>query len=355
MHLKKINNIDLKLDLSYVLKNIIKESQYTIPIFIPHLGCRNECVFCNQRKISGNIKQEPVENVENIIEKYLEYFKHVENKKIEIAFFGGSFTGININRQIQYLEAANKYIKSGKVNSIRISTRPDYISVDILKLMKKYNVRTIELGVQSLDNNVLLASKRGHQKKEVVRASKLIKFFEINLGHQIMLGLPESTPQTELYTIDEVLKLSPSDLRIYPVYIIEPSELYDMYIDGRYNPLTLDEAIIRTYNIIKRCQKTDIKIIRIGLQSTEIITSKNDTVIGPVCDNFGEYVIAKVVREKIEDEINGIKLVYNDEGYNRINIITEKRYASFIIGPKKINRLYFKEKYNVDLKIKYVD
>ncbi len=355
MHLKKVNSFEIKLDLSDVLRNITKESQYTIPIFIPHLGCRNECVFCNQRKISGSIKQEPVDNVENIIEKHLKYFRNIKDKKIEIAFFGGSFTGINIKRQVEYLEAANKYIKSGKVDSIRISTRPDYISVNILKLMKKYNVKTIELGVQSLDNNVLIASKRGHLKKDVIRASKLIKLFGINLGHQIMLGLPESTANIELYTIDEVIKLKPTQLRIYPVYVIEPSELYDMYLDGRYNPLTLDEAINRTYSIVKKCQETNIKIIRIGLQSTEIITSKNDSIVGPVCDNFGEYVIAKIVKEKVEEEIGKITLGNNDNEWNDINILTEKKYASFIIGPKKVNKLYFKDKYNVNLKIRYID
>ncbi len=345
------NIININLDLDKELKNIDKEDHYTIPIFIPHKGCKNECVFCNQRKISGEIEEQKVEDVDNIVSEYLSYFKNVENKNIEIAFFGGSFTGINVNEQIKYLKAANKYIEKGLVSGIRISTRPDYISIPILKLMKKYNVTTIELGVQSLDDEVLLSSKRGHTKKDVIRASKLIKLFNINLGHQIMIGLPKSTLKSEIYTIKEVLKISPSMLRIYPVYVIEPSELYDMYLNGSYVPLSLEEAAHRVYSVFKCCQNSDIKIIRIGLQTTEIINSKNINIIGPVCDNFAEYVLSMIVREKIEEIFANINLLENNDKNIIVNITVKSKFVSFISGPNKINKIFFKEKYGVNLKI----
>ena len=219
----------IKLDLSNILKNFInKDNQYTIPIFIPHKGCPNNCIFCNQKRISGQLKNVSIEEIDNIINEYLGYYD-VHDKRIEIAFFGGSFTGIDITLQRQYLGVAKKYVDSRKVDSIRLSTRPDYIDEDILTMLKEYNVGTIELGVQSMDEKVLNYAKRGHTASDVIFASKLIKKYGIKLGHQIMIGLPNSTLETELYTIRECLKLGPTQLRIYPVYVIEDSELYDMY------------------------------------------------------------------------------------------------------------------------------
>lgn len=347
--MKNKNVINIKLDILSLLKNILnKEEQYTIPIFIPHKGCPNECVFCNQRKISGLQKNVSLEEVDSIISKHLSFFNN--NKKIQIAFFGGSFTGIDVNLQIQYLEIANKYIKEGRVDSIRISTRPDYISLNILKMLKKYNVKNIELGVQSMDNDVLNISKRGHNDVSVIRASLLIKYFGFELGHQIMVGLPGSNINRELITINRLLKLKPNELRIYPVYVINPSELYDMYKRNLYIPLTLSEAVERTSLIIKECKKTDVRIIRIGLQSTDEITSNNLDLVGPVCDNFAEYVMAKIICEEIEKDISG-KLDKNMA--NIINIFTDLKYASIVVGPKKINKIYLIDKYkNYDIKIK---
>ena len=339
----------IKLNLDEELKNLKnKKEQYTIPIFIPHKGCNNECVFCNQRKISGSLKEVLPEEVDDIISRYLEYFKN-SNKYIEVAFFGGSFTGIDIKLQEEYLAVANKYIIQGKVDGIRLSTRPDYISPRILNLLKKYNVKTIELGVQSLDDNILKLSKRGHTKLDVVKASRLVKMYGFNLGHQIMIGLPGSSVQTEIATAKEVVKLAPKELRIYPVYVISPSELYDMYLRGEYVPLEFNEAVERTYEVLKVINTTDIKVIRLGLQSTDEICSKNENIVGPVCDNFAEYVFARAVRNKIVETLNSEKLY---QGINALEVIVPKRYISLVVGPKKVNKIYFKENFNIDLKVK---
>lgn len=360
MRMKNIN-IKINLNLDEELKNIAnKEEQYTIPVFIPHKGCKNECVFCNQRKISGKIKSVTVEDVDNEIRKYLHYFDNkneIKSKKIQVAFFGGSFTGISIKEQIAYLKVANKYIEEKKIDSIRLSTRPDYISPRILKLLKKYNVDTIELGVQSLDNDVLNKSKRGHLKKEVMRASRLINLYGINLGHQLMIGLPNSNLQKELYSIKECLKFNPINLRIYPVYVINPSELYDMYKKGEYIPLNLEEAIDRTYEVIKACRNSDVRIIRIGLQSTDEITSSNAELIGPVCDNFAEYVLAKFAFEKLDKKINIEVNKIEDKNNIKVNVEvnTNSKYISIVSGPRKINKEKLKDKYksyNLDIKVK---
>lgn len=342
----------INIDLSEELKNISnKEEQYTIPIFIPHLGCNNECVFCNQRKISGNQKIQDLDEIRAHIRENLGCLKN--KKKVQIAFFGGSFTGIPLIHQIRYLEVANEFIKNKSVDSIRISTRPDYINIEILKNLKKYNVKTIELGVQSMDDLVLKSSKRGHTASDVIRASIIINLFGIELGFQIMVGLPNSTKQSEIMTITKLLKFNPKQLRIYPVYVLENSKLYDMYLNNEYIPLSLNEAIIRTASVIKVCKNTDVQIIRIGLQSTGEITEYNSKIIGPVSDNFGEYALSKIVLEKLENEIlNKIDVNNVDNIKQKIEITVNKKYISIVIGPKKINKNYLQDKYNIELVIR---
>lgn len=356
-HQLPLKEYNLKLDLNHILKNILnKEDQYTIPIFIPHLGCNNECVFCNQRKITGLDSSVTIDDVENIINEYLEYFKDkVKDKKVEVAFFGGSFTGIPIQKQEEYLKVANRYLREKVVDSIRISTRPDYITPKILSMLRKYNVGTIELGVQSMDDEVLKASKRGHTSLDVICASRLIRTFGMNLGIQIMIGLPKSTLEKEINTIKKVLKLKPKVLRIYPVYVLKESKLYDMYLQKKYIPLNLEDAVDRVYNVLNECRKTDVKVIRIGLQTTSEITASNTEIVGPVCDNFAEYALAKIVLEQIEKYVCNNKL-NNVKDYRLIlNVTVPSKYISVVVGPKKINKIYLKEKYNVVLKVKGED
>ena len=334
--------MEINLDLKHELKNFSnKKEQYTIPIFIPHKGCPNNCVFCNQKKISGQLTDVTAQDVEDKIEEYLKYYSN-SKKKIEVAFFGGSFTGIPIDKQIEYLQVANSYVKKGLVGAIRISTRPDYINRNILDTMKKYNVKTIELGVQSMDNEILTLSKRGHTALDVVNASKLIHEYGIVLGHQIMIGLPGSTRESEVYTIKECLKLQPQQLRIYPVYVIPDSELYSMYENSEYKPLSINEAVMRCKAVIYECQKTDISIIRLGLQSTDEITAKNNDLRGPVSDNLAEYVMSALVRDKIEREIKNRQI---DDSKLIINV--PQKYVSICVGPKKINKIYFIKSWDI--------
>ena len=175
------------------------KKEYIIPIFVPHLGCPHQCTFCDQTKISGQQKQVTANDVRETIQYYLKNFRD-DSKYVEVAFFGGSFTAIDEKIQNELLEAANQYIAQGKVNSIRISTRPDYINKDILKRLKKYKVKTIELGVQSTNDYILAKCQRGHSFEDVKRASKLIRWNGFILGHQMMVGLPESTKLDEMNT-----------------------------------------------------------------------------------------------------------------------------------------------------------
>lgn len=218
--------------------------QYIIPIFVPHLGCPNDCTFCNQKSISGQTKQVTAEDVKQTIEEYLKSFKD-ESLHKEVAFFGGSFTGIDEAKQEELLEAAYEFVKNKQIQSIRISTRPDYIDKEKLKLLKKYGVKTIELGVQSTNDYILKKCKRGHTFEDVKKASKLIRMHGFVLGHQMMIGLPESTKIDELNTAKDLAKLKPKIVRLYPVLVIKGTELEKEYQNGEYEPIPLSQAVER--------------------------------------------------------------------------------------------------------------
>ena len=264
------------------------KKQYIIPIFVPHLGCPNDCVFCNQKSISGQTKQVTREDVKKTIENHLKYVK--ENSIVEVAFFGGSFTGIEKEKQIELLSTAYEYIKNKKVQSIRISTRPDYINRDILKTLKKYKVKTIELGVQSANDYILKKAERGHTFEDVKKASKMIRFYGFNLGHQMMVGLPESTHLDEINTAKQLIKLKPKMVRIYPVLVIKGTKLEKDYNEGKYKALTVVQAVETCKELVKLFVKKKIEVIRIGLQPTDVISSP---------ENEASEVVARTVSSSI--------------------------------------------------------
>lgn len=250
------------------------KKQYIIPIFVPHLGCPNDCIFCNQKSISGQKKQVTAKDVKKIIEDHLKFIN--PESKVEVAFFGGSFTAIEDEKQIELLEAAYEFIKLGKIESIRISTRPDYINKEILKRLKKYKVKTIELGVQSANDYILKRAGRGHTFKDVKKASRLIRWYRFNLGHQMMVGLPESTKLDEINTAKQLIKLKPKMIRIYPVLIIKNTKLEKECLSGTYKPLTVVQAVEICKELVKMFVKKKIDVIRIGLQPTEEISETNN-------------------------------------------------------------------------------
>lgn len=271
----------------------MEKKHLIIPIFVPHLGCPNNCIFCDQKSISGQTKQVTAEDVKKIVEEHLKMFEDQKAYK-EIAFFGGSFTAIDVEKQIELLEAAYEYIKAKKINSIRISTRPDYIDKEILKRLKKYKVKTIELGVQSSNNFILERAKRGHTFEDVKKASKLIRRHRFILGHQMMIGLPESGLPDDMKTAEDLAKLKPKIMRIYPVLVIKGTELEKEYNEGKYRPLNVPQAIEMCKDVYYYLNKKKIKVIRIGLQTTDLICDpkiEGSTVVaGPYHEAFRQLV-----------------------------------------------------------------
>ena len=325
------------------------KKEYIIPIFVPHLGCPNACTFCNQKSISGETKMVTEEDVRKTIEYYLSNFKD-NNKYVEVAFFGGSFTGIDEAKQEELLKAANEYIKQKKVNSIRISTRPDYIDKKILKKLKKYHVKTIELGVQSTNDYILARCKRGHNFEDVKRASKLIRRYRFTLGHQMMIGLPESTKIDEINTAKDLIKLKPKIARIYPVLVIKNTKLEEECIDKEYTPLTVNQAVDRSKEIVKMFQKKHINVIRIGLQNTETIKepgSQNSEVIaGPYHPAFRQLVESSMWYDAIVDKIKKC-----NSKVKEVELRANKQNINNIIGHKRENMINLKNVYDVDCKV----
>lgn len=265
---------------------------YNIPIFIPHLGCPFDCVFCNQRRITGKGTDVRAQDVRNIIEEELATLP--KNAHIEAAFFGGSFTGIPMNEQNELMDAVQPYIKDGSIQGIRLSTRPDYITREILDNLLAHHVTTIELGVQSLNDEVLKAACRGHNAAQVEKAVELIREYPFTLGLQMMTGLPGDTFEKSMYTANEFVRLKPDIARIYPTLTIKDTFLEKMYYEGRYKPQTLDEAVELAKNILLLFEENGIRVIRLGLQSTDEICENGAVTAGPVHSSFGELVESSI-------------------------------------------------------------
>ena len=325
------------------------KKQYIIPIFVPHLGCPNDCTFCNQKSISGQQKKVTENDVRETIEYYLNNFKEKDAYK-EVAFFGGSFTGIDVEEQEMYLKTAYDYIKEKKIDGIRISTRPDYIDKHTLKRLKKYKVKTIELGVQSTNDYVLELCKRGHTFEDVKKASKLIRRYGFDLGHQMMVGLPESTEKDEITTAKDLIKLKPKMVRIYPVLVIKGTALEKQYLAGEYEPLELRQAVERCKELCYLFGKKKIKVIRIGLQNTDTIcnpeNSESEVVAGPYHETFRQLVESSIYYDTI---VNKIKKY--DVKVKEIEVITHPQNVSNIVGYKRENVEKLKNMYDVDLSI----
>ena len=325
------------------------KKQYIIPIFVPHLGCPNNCTFCNQKKISGQLKPVTPKDAKNTIEYYLKNFKE-DNIEKEIAFFGGSFTAIDKNLQEELLKVAYEYKKAKKVQGIRLSTRPDCIDKEELKLLKKYGVTTIELGVQTTNDYLLKKCKRGHTFEDVKKASKLIRRNRFTLGHQMMVGLPESTRADELKTAKDLAKLKPKIMRIYPVLVIKGTELEEEYNLKEYEPLKVEQAVEICKELNNFFKKKKIDVIRIGLQNTDTITNpenpESEVIAGPYHECFRQLVESSSWYDRIVEKIKSFNVKVKT-----VEIRVNEKDINYVVGYKRGNIEKLEKMYNVEAKI----
>lgn len=324
------------------------KSHVVIPVFVTHMGCPFECIFCDQRKISGQKDEMTAEKMRIEIEKSLPTIR--EGTHVEIGFYGGSFTGIPEKQQFELLETANSYLTEGKVQGIRLSTRPDFIDKHIIEYLQSYNVGLIELGIQSLDDDVLEKTRRGYTSADAIRAMEMISSSGIRLGAQTMIGLPEDTVDKDISTAQVITGFSPEVVRIYPTLVVKGTLLEKMYREGRYNPLSLDEAVDISSKLLEIYTFHNIKVIRIGLQPTEELNDNCEVAGGPFHPAFRHLVESKLMLKKI------IRLLDNSariEG-KILNIYSPQNNLSDISGYKRENIKFLKETFGFkNILIKY--
>lgn len=315
-----------------------------IPIFIPHQGCPNDCVFCNQKAITARQPDVSLDDVRNTIDTWLSTLTDREGMQtIEIAFFGGSFTGIPMNQQSEYLSIACEYKERGLVQKIHLSTRPDYIDEKILDNLKHYKVDVIELGVQSFDEEVLKAAGRGHDSKCVYTACNLIKSYGFELGIQLMIGLPQDSLKKCIYSAKEAVMIGPSIARLYPTIVIENTELMEMYHRGEYTPLSTEEAVNITKEMYKILTDAGINIIRVGLKSSDLIRENGKIQGTTFHPAFRQLVEGSIARDKMEMLL--LDNLSASGTSNEVIFYSNARWFSNMIGHKGCNKEYFTTAY----------
>ncbi len=309
-----------------------------IPIFIPHLGCPNDCAFCNQRSISGRTHFD-ISDARRQIEDAL---STAGERESEIAFFGGSFTGIDRGLMVSLLDIAEEYVKAGKATSIRLSTRPDYISEEILDILGKYSVKTVELGIQSASDAVLTASKRGHTATDTVNACKLIKEHGFNLVGQMMIGLPMSDAESEVETAKLICSMGAVEARIYPIVILKNTHLVKMVENGEYKPLSESELVERSASVLSVFRENGVKVLRIGLHSGTELNSGEEIACGYYHPAMGELVEGELYYREIEKRISEL-----DPLPQKITVTVPRGELSKAIGQNGRNRTCLTEKFGL--------
>ncbi len=326
-----------------------KRKHVNIPVFIPHLGCPNDCVFCNQRSISGKLKFDP-DSVKREIEEALSTVP--SDAETEIAFFGGSFTGIDRQLMIYLLDLAQGYVNEGKVNSLRLSTRPDYIDDEIIDILKEYSVKTVELGIQSMSDSVLAQCKRGHRAVSSVSACKKIKDADFSLIGQMMIGLPGSELESELNTAAKIVEMGADGARVYPTVVFYETELCQMALEGSYTPLTNEDAVSRTKEVLKVFDNANVPCIRVGLCASENLSSEDTVYGGANHSAIGELAIGEIFYERIDE---ALKKLQSEGDLKKIpHVAVPVGCTSKAVGQKRKNIIRLCEKYSL-LNVKIVE
>lgn len=299
-------------------------SHANISIFVPHLGCPNRCSFCDQNIITGTVKLPNGEDIENAVNT-AKLSSNFDPHNTELAFFGGSFTAIDREYMLELLAAASRFVKSGDISGIRISTRPDCIDTEVLGVLKQYGVTAIELGAQSMCDDVLKANNRGHNALDVKDASDIIKFYGFQLGLQMMTGLYKSTYEIDKFSAEEIIKLKPDTVRIYPTITLSGTYLESLAKSGQYTPPTLEETVQLCAELLDLFESHGIKVIRTGLHTIE----QSRYVAGPWHPAFRELCDSKRYYNKI------------------IKLLPQKGEYILHVNPKEISKVTGNKKANI--------
>jgi histone acetyltransferase (RNA polymerase elongator complex component) len=315
---------------------------FIVPVFLPHAGCPHRCVFCNQNAITRAPSGLPSESdLESAIARFLSYTLK-RHSTIQIAFFGGNFLGLDIAAVESFLRLAQRFVQDGRVDSIRLSTRPDTIDRKHLDVLAGYSVRTVELGVQSMVDDVLRRSLRGHTVAQTVAAVKLLKAEGFAIGLQIMVGLPGDTGDHALETAHRLVDLQPDFVRIYPTIVLKRSLLAEWYRAGRFTPLSLDSAVELVKAIYVIFYRHDIPVVRMGLQAAGDLVEEDAVLAGPCHPAFGHLVHAALFQE-----MAGRLLSLREDRAATITVKTHPRSISKMKGLKLSNVDALRRQFNL--------
>ncbi len=317
---------------------------YIVPVFVPHWGCPHACVFCNQRRISGANKPASAGDVKNAIQQAAAFLP--KGGKRQLAFYGGSFTAIPAGDQEALLGAAKEALDRGEIDAVRLSTRPDAIDDTVLNRLRRYGVETVELGAQSMDDEVLRRAERGHTAQDVERASRLIKAAGFRLILQMMTGLPGATDESDIETARRLVALRPDGVRVYPTVIVRDTALFDRWQAGEYREHTVEDAVRVCAKIVPLFEAAGIPIIRLGLNPTEEL-SGGAAVGGAYHPALGELVKSRILLEKARALLNGI------EPGSRVTLEVGRGKTSQMAGQHRENLRRLTEEFSLaDVKIK---
>jgi histone acetyltransferase (RNA polymerase elongator complex component) len=305
---------------------------FIIPIFLPQMGCSYRCLYCHQEKITrrpGTLLDRDA--FIHLVEKGLSSPKK-EDREVEIAFFGGTFTNLPEDVQKLLLDWTEPYLAQNQITSLRLSTRPEALSPERIERLLDLGVRTIELGVQSLNDTVLERSRRGHTAQEAIEAIKLLKTYPLTIGVQLMTGLPGDCPETFIETVNQVIRLKPHLIRIYPTLVLKNTALAQWWTEGRYSPLSLHDSVTLCAQALELFEEAGIKVIRMGLQEHEGLRLEKDLVAGPHHPAFGSLVRGEWFLRKLLRDLNTQKPLHSP-----VVLRLAPREGDYLLGNRRRN------------------
>lgn len=311
---------------------------FNIPVFIPELACPFRCIYCNQYRISGNCRVPSPAEIHQVIQRHLETLPR-QGAFVELAFFGGSFTGLPIHQQRAYLSLALPYLEQEKLQGIRLSTRPDYINAEVIRLLKEYRVTAVELGAQSLDDEVLKASGRGHTASVVLDAAQMLLDAGFETGLQMMTGLPADTEEKSIETARKIIASGAQTTRIYPTLVIRDTPLAILFEQGKFAPQSEEQAIDLCARLYDMFQQAGVKVLRMGLHPSEGLFDGTALLAGPFHPALGEKILSRVWRQKIASLLVG-------KSGSHIKIGVHPKRLNVAIGHKAINKLWLLQQFS---------
>ncbi len=315
---------------------------FIIPLFLPHAGCPNRCVFCHQPSLTGFEQIPDPKTVQEKVARYLGY-KGPQRGPAQLAFYGGNFLGLETDQIRAFVRQAGQLINEGKIAGIRFSTRPDTIMPDTLELLADIPVFAVELGVQSLDDGVLRRARRGHDADATRQALYLLKKQRIPVSAQIMLGLPGDTAETAMRTGAELAALRPEFVRIFPTVVVSDTTLAQWYRRGKYQPLSLEAAVSLCKQLFLLFQQHGIPVIRMGLQATTDLDKGASVVAGPYHPAFGFLVRSEVLLDRAD-----ALLRKQEKGRNAAILRVHPRQISEMRGMKNSNIHILRSRYSLN-------